>query len=98
MNRLNLMTWVGNFAKWSRPFVVKFCDLHSVRPGARANLLMLYLAAKGSDDPDMQQFCKLYELKEQEAKDRNEQQKRNIDRISKALRNIEKAISESSVV
>lgn len=86
------MTWVGSFPRWMRPFVVRFCDLNKSKPGCATMQLMFYQAALQYEDPHLQQFCKLFELKIKEIKEAQHENERKLNRISKALRRIESDI------
>ncbi len=86
--KFNLQTYVGGFPKWMRPYVVKFCDIHNVRPSNRATQLAFYLAAKHDDDDDMREFCELWEKATSNTRDKHDATEREITEIAKTLRKI----------
>ncbi len=96
--KFNLQTYVGSFPKWMRPYVVKFCDIHNVRPSNKATQLAFYLAAKHVDDDDMREFCRLWEMTTNNVREAYESNEREIAAIAKSLRKIaSEAKTESNV-
>lgn len=81
-----------------RPAVYRWCKLRGLHPSEKATQEMFYIVAKQSGDPELLNFCELYESIKQTREETHANTEREISQITTALRKITEATKTESNV